>query len=525
MNDRRVIFLFLPFILGVSFLFLKGLGDFDSFGQMLWAEDGKIFLMQASEFGWQSIFKPHAGYMHLYPRLISYVASFFNFELRPLISSLGWFFSYFFMVYSIVFFMMLRGVKAPLIYLAIFLVTVQPNDNEVFFNITNSQWMLGASLFLLVFSNFKPRHGLIVFFLVFSLSLTGPFSIICMLPLIIFCFLEKNWFRVKCALVPIVLGALVQCFFLLSSGRGADKTINTDPGQWLLAFSRINFFGDISFPMVVVVSFFWFCFLFFVVKRRYYRRVDSSIFLVFCGVLMVVASLWSSKDFPTQISPVGTGSRYSWIPYALYFIAAISVVNTGILGRAFMVCMLTICFSGFKKVERYNLNFSDYANMSKVTNTIIPINPVWGKYPGWYIADSVREDEDHKSISLDIDLKDMAAHNIEVVRGGEFNSLSNDPFMMFGRSISCHDYESVGVELKVYRDQAGWSQLFWKTDKAEFTESNSLRRWYPKGYSLQQYAFNNNGGHFNLRFDPMEHKGHGAIESASVICVGSLLSN
>jgi len=80
------------FFLVLVVLFMK-IGDVNFLdGRYLWAEDGNVFVNGALSMGWESIFNPYAGYIHLYPRLISFFAVQLDLRFLPIVffSSLGW---------------------------------------------------------------------------------------------------------------------------------------------------------------------------------------------------------------------------------------------------------------------------------------------------------------------------------------------------------------------------------------------------------------------------------------------------
>lgn len=52
-------------------------------GKYLWAEDGSVFINGAQSLGVAALWKPYAGYVHAYPRLISLLANHFELIHRP----------------------------------------------------------------------------------------------------------------------------------------------------------------------------------------------------------------------------------------------------------------------------------------------------------------------------------------------------------------------------------------------------------------------------------------------------------
>jgi hypothetical protein len=71
--SQRWISLVAIIVAGVIFAFLKL--DTAHIDRTLWGEDGAIFINQAREFGFSSLWITYAGYFHLYPRLVAWLSS------------------------------------------------------------------------------------------------------------------------------------------------------------------------------------------------------------------------------------------------------------------------------------------------------------------------------------------------------------------------------------------------------------------------------------------------------------------
>lgn len=144
----------------------------------LWAEDGAVFLMQAELHGAAALTLPYMGYLHLIPRL---VAQFASSALDPLwwplfyngVAFAGWLWA------------VLRLFTArfdhlpgrPWMALAIFAL---PHGGEVFFNITNLQWVTGVVLVqqLLATAPKTRTQRVSDITILVLIGLTGPFGLI-----------------------------------------------------------------------------------------------------------------------------------------------------------------------------------------------------------------------------------------------------------------------------------------------------------------------------------------------------------
>jgi hypothetical protein len=143
----------------------------------LWAEDGSIFLMQADYHGVSALAIPYMGYLHTIPRLIAAVASrlldpawwpaFYN----------GCAFAIWLAAVARLFSRRLDLPGKPWLALALFAV---PHSGEVFFNVTNLQWLTALVLvqqaLLAPPTSTAQRIGDLT--IIALVALTGPFGIL-----------------------------------------------------------------------------------------------------------------------------------------------------------------------------------------------------------------------------------------------------------------------------------------------------------------------------------------------------------
>lgn len=178
------------------------------FHAQFWAEDGHVFFADAYNLGWwTAIFRAYDGYFHLAPRLAASVALLVPLRMAPLTTNL-----------------IAIGIQALPVNLllgarsaawgslryrfwlsAIFLAL--PNCSEISFGITNSQWLIALSAFLLIVaSGAQGRAGRIadLCFLVLA-GMTGPFCIF-LLPIAVFVAIKR---RVPWRWAPA--GAIAAC--------------------------------------------------------------------------------------------------------------------------------------------------------------------------------------------------------------------------------------------------------------------------------------------------------------------------
>ncbi|HJV92854.1 MAG TPA: hypothetical protein VJ572_05210 [Azonexus sp.] len=498
-------------------------------GRYLWAEDGNIFIQQARHLGINAVFQTYAGYLHLYPRLIAFFASFFGLKTQANILFLGWFLAFWLMAYVILSRAVDLGVSLIEGCALIALVALQPSYGEVFFNITNAQSMLGVALSVLVLSR-KPekRTSFQEGAWLFVLCLTGPFAIFIALVLIPHVFLsrEVKWDRTFLSI--LILCALVQAACLVLSERvgaaGAERSI----AVWVRSFGLLAAFGARSTVHYASVIFFWMVFVFALFfptkdlseKTRSRRTVAGLCLLV--AIVNIFAALYSAKSYPMAIVPLGGGNRYTWVPYSLILFSALLASASLVKARYFLlVAVGTICYCGFHPVRLLNLQFDSYANFSRYSEVVIPINPLWPVFPGWHITWGERVPLPLPIRSERVAYDDLLGYQVALDRSAEgvhFVADGDDPIFVLRNEIVCPDAKDIGVEVTLSRSSAGWVQVFWSASAA-FSESKSIRRYYPAGEIQAQFAFPNSPEGVHLRFDPLDRQGEGRVSRFIVYCL------
>lgn len=520
----------LSILIFVSFVSLKlRAGSFGhSLAKYLWAEDGNIFLNQSQSPGISAIVVPYAGYLHLYPRLIAELSSFFDLLHRPAVLVLGWLLSYLVLVHALAKSLPQGIGRLPALVALTFLVTLQPNHGEVFFNITNSQWLIGAALFLHGLSdspergNYWPRFAL---FLI--LSLTGPFCIVLAPLLMLKLAIGNDSGMEKSKYHAVFLGALIQLGTLLSSDRISTGGINKDPGAWFSAFASIVTFGaDRPISKVCALSA-WLLVAYLVISNT--RRggplksqTQTAAALLTSAFLLVLAGLFSHKHEPTAIIALGGGNRYTWVPYTL--IMAASILLSGYRKRILAVfCALfgVIFFINFHRVEPQNLQFESFAKFSKTQDVSIPINPQTAQFPGWHIEAKSTHAAGSEPLEFGLNSENFVTTEIKSTPfdgGLKITATGPDPAMIFIKKISCTNHTDAATSIHITRGNPGWMQLFWSST-GQFSERQSLRRWYPSGDVEAQFAFPISSKGTQLRFDPMEGNGSAHLRKMEIFCL------
>jgi len=183
----------------------------------LWAEDGSIFLVQADTLGLRAFVTPYMGYLHTVPRLIAAIT---RTGLDP-----AWWpacyngVSFVLWVAVLARFLTPRFAHLPARPGMILAFVAVAYPAEIFFNVTNLQWLTAFYLLQQVFAaapttrwqRASDAAGLAV------VALTGPFAI-AFLPL----FAWRAWRERRpdtCLALAVVLGgAAVQAWFVVRTG-------------------------------------------------------------------------------------------------------------------------------------------------------------------------------------------------------------------------------------------------------------------------------------------------------------------
>jgi hypothetical protein len=512
-----------------TLLLIPRLGGFDYFvGKYLWAEDGIIFLGQAKSMGVSSIWEPYAGYVHLYPRLISLLSNIFSLENSPIIFLLGWFAAYLFFFSMLIKRACALGIQFFSILGMVMLISLQPNMGEIFFNITNSQWMLGAALCIWVLTMREDyRMSFISVAFLVLLGLTGPFSVILLPVLALKAYFLKD-LRKNIAMYTVIFGcALVQLWFLLHSERTSGVEIDTHMLDWISSFLHIVFFSAMGKGEITAAILFWIiliaCFFCYAEKGGWPASLKAvCILLIVAAALFIIAAQYAWKHNPLEI---GVENRYAWIPYTLIVFAAMVATNflkvKRIVQSVLFLLIGIVCYKHLHPAFYTNLQFSSFVHFSKyISGVKIPINPQgWALY---YVDGNFFHDDPHLIVhSQDVRFARATVTGAKhIFSQGKMHLVShmNDPIILIGEKLNCGNASDIGVEIDMQKPLDGYTKVFWSKD-GTFTEQNSLKRWYFSGEIKAQFAFPYTKGGMYIRFDPTESEGDITIRSMKMYCL------
>lgn len=285
-----------------------------------WAED-MLFLIGAEKWGVASWWTPQAGYFQLIPRLVAWIAKFFDPALQPSIFLAGWLAVTLLTVQSCFSY---RHDLPHKRLLAAALVLV-PHTGEVFFNLTNAQWIAAIGLWLTTQKRDPTSHADWVAdlsWIVFA-GLSGPFILLALLLFVIRA-MQRQTLNSTMLLAGAALVGAAQGWTILRSPPAAAFA---EPVYILrlcaMASLRLplnTFFGDIlahaARPTLILTGFGLMSLLVGqVIADRELRRATAPM-LLFLAASVAAAEyrmrfdLWGDGDLIN-------GDRYFFIPKVL----------------------------------------------------------------------------------------------------------------------------------------------------------------------------------------------------------------
>lgn len=480
--------LFSSILVAVLCLFLRLHSGFD-IDNYLWAEDGEIFFGAASKLGIQSLWTPYAGYIHLYPRVVAWLASCYPLEYIPKIYFFSWAVAFLGSIYAITHCAIKIKLNHFNIIFLMVLIVLQPNDSEVFFSLTNSQWLMGLALTIVLATQHALKLSITNLIFVVTTCLTGPFSIL-VAPLVVLKVLLQNAFnKNKAFYISIFVCAIIQVAFILYTGRVAGERMNLSPIAWVKSYIIVLLFGA-SNPLTLFFGLtFWGAVLYALYQR--FNALEKAntkedlylVFLLFIASLLhITADFYALKD-PYAILAMAKsgGGRYTFAPYALIFFAAILLAQPFKKTNIIIICSaLMTSILQYYVADRPNLYFNSFANFATYENVIIPINPVYSTYPGNHINSATK---------LTLKISDIPSQSLTFHQQKQLNSNTSEPRkFILAKPVICENASDIAFKLDVQKDAAGWITLYWG-DQDNIFAQKSLKRYYPAGKISAQFAY------------------------------------
>lgn len=353
-----------------------------------WAEDGVIFFTEAMKNGAHSFTIPYAGYLHLIPRAIAFLATFLPTIYSPFI-----YFYFSNIVLLVLAWSYLSLCKQS--YSDLFLVfstVLVPTKGEIFTSLTNLQWVIAPFILIIFYSDTRLSKLSKAFFslALFFVCMTGPFSLFFLPFVIATFFIQKNSVYRLINLAIYLAATSFQISQVLGSGRYQKTPLAI---KSCLTFFLTNFLSSIFIGrfalkapilgIAIALTFtFWilFCFCRLVRKDKIMALclAGSSVGLLFVSYASYTADLF------TPMGPFADGSRYFYIPsLLLIWLLGYLVLKIHELKAVSMLFLALIAFSAitsFRNPPLVDLEWYETMKNPNRSETIL-INP-----PPWKIS-------------------------------------------------------------------------------------------------------------------------------------------
>ncbi|MDR0505392.1 MAG: hypothetical protein LBH32_01035 [Dysgonamonadaceae bacterium] len=296
------------------------------FYPQFWSEDGFEFFYEAFKSGWSSFITPYAGYLHIIPRSITYLAFFISensagIALMPLIMNICAI-----AINSICAVAVCsdRFKWLGSIYLRMtlgFFILLFPDCHEVLGNVTNIHWWLGALTFLLLWDLIRNRKmpdwtDTVILSLV---VLTTPNGLL-ILPVILVCYWLKHRFRLTfdaLKILPVFIFFSIQLFLMLESRVPKDKDLimliyNAVDYVFVQLFAHLIFGQLLNQTGLFITGILFFVFFCFLAAKLFKSLYFPVIFLFLLTGLYV---------FGAEVAePAYRYGRYIFLPVIIIFL-------------------------------------------------------------------------------------------------------------------------------------------------------------------------------------------------------------
>ncbi len=358
-----------------------------------WAEDSTVFFDQAAHLGIASLAKPHAGYLHEFPRLIAGVASALPSGLAPWVY--GW------SAY-------LAGLAAILLIahssvgghrsfglLAALAIAFTPHlSQEIFWSLTNVQWIFSAFLVVQLVADPPETGAMTCLRSAFSLlaGATSPLSAI-LLPVL----LLRAWFvrntRQVWPLGAAIVAGLLQEWTIVATGAGARAMHHPSAAACLEIIGRRVFIQGFfpaglwpaagTHPVFFAVAGSGLLLLGAILSRQ--SRIGCLLLLAASALLCFASIARAAASIPEMIDPAnaGFGDRY-FFPVRIAIILILLLMAFGDvrplrIGAVVFLCTIPLAsLPSFSAPAQFDREWGRYAPLIDAGKPAdIPINPWW----------------------------------------------------------------------------------------------------------------------------------------------------
>lgn len=320
------------------------------------AEDGVIFF--TSQFGhtWPRLLTPYAGYLHTIPRLVAWLASFFPYAQAPLVYNAM---AMLLDAWAVAYFATRTSFIAPC-WICVAIILLAPSNGEILGTLTNIQWFLQFAVFamsMLPTSGMQRLGGMLRIAALLSLlamSLTGPFSALCLILLIgsatLYCLSSlglpslvdslKNWWERtdRPAVIMTAIGGTLQLCVLLIIGQ------RTNSGHFSFEAAKKLFgegierhtLGFVPIPPMAFLGLFIALIAFAIYQAIFKQQVKwlSILFMLAFASLQILPVCYNGNDVLVSAENLN-GDRYFFFMKISLYLAVVALLMEYPLARRF----------------------------------------------------------------------------------------------------------------------------------------------------------------------------------------------
>jgi len=374
------------------------------FHPQFWAEDGRYWYAQAYNHGFHSLLYSYGGYLVMFYHLVALISLVLPFRLAPL------FFNLTALVIQLTPLLLINSNRLrkiiPYRSLAIvvsFLYISIPNATEVFGNLTNVQWHLGVTAFLILIAESSMSWKWYAFdvFILLVIGLSGPL-VIMLLPITLLLCLHKHSNEHRRNAVLLAVLALVQLLYIFVFNHlnraGGQSDVNLlylvkmVVGQIftgaLLGEKHVAMYYNHPLVLMLLLVIGLSLILYAVLRGPLWLKLFNLYSLLIFAATLLLKPASGSNAWQTLTDP-SADQRYWYIPMIvwlstlLWLLFAARIKLLRVVAGIIMALLITIGIPGSWHIPPLpRLHFQTYAkNFQAVkprTRYTIPINPV-----GW----------------------------------------------------------------------------------------------------------------------------------------------
>jgi hypothetical protein len=395
-------------IFSVAFLIVFSRRPDAVMNAQFFAEDGRVWFLDAYNHGLHSLFMSEAGYLHVLHRSVALIAVLLPLSMAPLVMNLG---AIVVQILPVNLLLSTRFSDIPLKIrlLSSFLYLALPNTAEVHANVTNIQWHLALMAILVLLGRPSSGRGWRIFdgtVLVLT-SLSSPIGVV-LVPVAAFLWWKRRqvWSAISLALLgpgSVAVGFISQLthdrqvapngptFSRFASILGRQVFLSSLLGKntqdWLMQLRYVRYVEAIATVVGLAV-------LLYVLR---YGRTELRLFILIAYTAFALSLAHPLAGLPTQpqwelLCLPGCGNRYYFLPMLAFLASLLWMAcrsDSPRVLRSFAIALLLLMPIGIYRDWKYpafaDLHFYQYAaqfeRAPSGTQVVFPINP----NPDWNI--------------------------------------------------------------------------------------------------------------------------------------------